>query len=98
MNISHDKYVVTIEFDNPWEKETFDWIIETQTLYFFRKHLLKLLEGRFEARKYIDISEEYERAINNRPDFVAARAKRIAASGTERDDSTNAGGVREEIK
>ena len=82
MIISREGFVVTINFDQPWERETLAWILQTYGPMFLRRHILKLLADKQKAKKFIQISQELDSdGSNGGASPAVAWAQRTRDSG-----------------
>lgn len=58
MIVTRDQFKITIEFDQPWERETVTYLIQTYGTGFLKRHLEKFLYQKQRAMKFVAISKQ----------------------------------------
>lgn len=58
MIVTQDGSKITIELDQPWEREAMTWLNETYSENFIRKHFSKLLYEKQRAKEFMSIQSQ----------------------------------------
>jgi hypothetical protein len=58
--VTRDGNKIIIELDQPWERETAQWLLQTYGPDFIKKHFVKLLYNKQRAKKFMGIQSQME--------------------------------------
>ncbi len=58
MIVEAKEQTVTITFDQPWERDTFQWLTETYGEDYLRKHLTKLFYEKQRAKEFLEVKNQ----------------------------------------